>query len=180
MPASYADSYKKLVDTEIRTSVSRARPRKIYKILSYEYADGHVESYSGANACYVFVLGRYDGKMYCLKMTHIKPQVFFGWLKTVIIKNLKKEQIVSKRWLETMIPKSDRGGSKLFNNSVKGKPIYDKDPSPFRTYILKNIKQILWVELKLEELAKLYNIKLDDENLDNKKETEKNEAQPTK
>jgi hypothetical protein len=32
-------------------------------------------------------------------------------------------------------------------------------PDPFRTYILPNIKQVAWVEFKMEAIEKIYGIK---------------------
>jgi hypothetical protein len=165
----YSQLYNKLIATETKTSVTRLRPRKLYRILSYQYTDGHTQNFRGAKGVLIFVLGKFHGKIYCLKITEIKPEKFFRWLKTIMFKNLKEEHFHNLKFLENMIPKSDRAGEKLYNSAVKGKQIVKGDPSPFRTYIQKNIKQILWVELKTAQLEKMYGIRHE---IDNKHDNE--------
>jgi hypothetical protein len=75
-----------------------------------------------------------------------------------MFQNLKEEDFHNLKWLENFIPKSDKAGNKLFNTSVKGKSILSKQPSAFRTYLLENVKQISWIELKLEAVEKAYGI----------------------
>jgi hypothetical protein len=87
---SYAALYKPLIQSEITTSKSRMRVRKLYKIISYEYADGESKQFRGSNAVLIFVLGIFRKKVYCLKVTEIKPDKFFRWLKTIMFKNLNK------------------------------------------------------------------------------------------
>jgi hypothetical protein len=155
----YSTLYKNLIQSETATSKSRIRPRKVYKITGYEYADGHIESYRGSNSVLVFILGIFHKKVYCLKITEIKPEKFFKWLKSIMFKHLKEEDFHNLKYLENFIPKADKAGAKIYNTSVKGKSIMQKEPSAFRTYILPNIKQISWVEFKLEEIEKFYGIK---------------------
>ena len=64
----YATLYKNIIARDTPTSKSRIRPRKVYKITGYEYADGDTKSFRGSNAVYVFALGIFKGKMYCLKI----------------------------------------------------------------------------------------------------------------
>lgn len=155
----YSSLYKTIIARDTPTSKSRIRPRKVYKITGYEYADGDTKSFRGSNTVYVFVLGIFKGKLYALKITEIKPERFFKWLKTIMYQNLKEEDFHNLKWLENFIPKSDRAGTKLYNSFVKGKPIATKEPSTFRTYIIKNIKQISWIEFKLDVVEKFYGIR---------------------
>jgi len=158
----YAALYKPLIQSEIATSKSRMRVRKLYKIISYEYADGESKQFRGSNAVLVFVLGIFRKKVYCLKVTDIKPDKFFRWLKTIMFKNLKESDFDNLKWLENLTPKADKAGTKLYGSSVKGKTIMKGNPSPFRTYILPNIKQVAWCEFKMEAIEKIYGIKRTD------------------
>ena len=155
----YATLYKNLIQSEITTSKSKIRVRKLYKIIGYEYADGEVKQFRGSNAVLIFVLGIFRKKIYCLKVTEIKPDKFFRWLKTIMFKNLKEEDFKNRKWLENLTPKADKAGTKLYGSAVKGKSIMKQTPDPFRTYILPNIKQIAWVEFKMEAIEKIYGIK---------------------
>ena len=156
---SYATLYKPLIQSEITTSKSRMRVRKLYKIISYEYADGEAKQFRGSNAVLVFVLGIFRKKVYCLKVTDIKPDKFFRWLKTIMFKNLKESDFDNLKWLENLTPKADKAGTKLYGSTVKGKSIMKQTPQPFRTYILPNIKQVAWCEFKMEAIEKIYGIK---------------------
>jgi len=155
----YATLYKNLIQSEINTSKSRMRVRRVYKIVGYEYADGETKQFRGSNTVYVFVLGIFRKKVYCLKITEIKPEKFFRWLKTIMFKNLKEEDFKNLKWLENLTPKADKAGTKLYGSSVKGKSIMKGNPAPFRTYILPNIKQVAWVEFKMEVIEKAYGVK---------------------
>jgi hypothetical protein len=156
---SYATLYKPLIQSEITTSKSRMRVRKLYKIISYEYADGDTKQFRGSNAVLIFTLGIFRKKVYCLKVTDIKPDKFFRWLKTIMYKNLKESDFDNLKWLENLTPKADKTGTKLYGSSVKGKSIMKETPAPFRTYILPNIKQVAWCEFKMEAIEKIYGIK---------------------
>jgi hypothetical protein len=135
------------------------RVRKLYKIISYEYADGDTKQFRGSNAVLIFTLGIFRKKVYCLKVTDIKPDKFFRWLKTIMYKNLKESDFDNLKWLENLTPKADKAGTKLYGSSVKGKSIMKETPAPFRTYILPNIKQVAWCEFKMEAIEKIYGIK---------------------
>jgi hypothetical protein len=156
---SYATLYKPLIQSEITTSKSRMRVRKLYKIISYEYADGENKQFRGSNAVLIYTLGIFRKKVYCLKVTDIKPDKFFRWLKTIMYKNLKESDFDNLKWLENLTPKADKAGTKLYGSSVKGKSIMKETPAPFRTYILPNIKQVAWCEFKMEVIEKMYGIK---------------------
>lgn len=159
---SYYPLYQKLIEIDSATSITRVRPRKVYKITSYQYEDGHTEMYSGSKAVLIFVLGIYGGKLYAIKLSDIKPPVFFKWLKTAMLHNLKEEHFHDLKWLESLMMPGSKTGGTFFTTFVKGKPIYTKDPSSFRTYNIKGIKQISWVEFKLKELEKIYGVKHSD------------------
>jgi hypothetical protein len=155
----YSALYKKYIEIEKVTSIPRLRARKLYKITSYKYVDGHTESFNGSKSVYIFVLGIFKKKLYALKVSEIQPEKFFKWLKTAMLHNLTEASFHNLKWLENLVQPSPKSGSTIFNTLVKGKPIYTKEPHIFRTYNLQNIKQIMWVEMKTAELEKIYGIK---------------------
>jgi predicted metal-dependent peptidase len=95
------------------------RVRKLYKIISYEYADGDTKQFRGSNAVLIFVLGIFRKKVYCLKVTDIKPDKFFRWLKTIMFKNLKESDFDNLKWLENLTPKADKAGTKLYYDTLE-------------------------------------------------------------
>lgn len=155
----YSALYKKYIEIEKITSIPRLRPRKLYKLTSYKYIDGHTESFNGSKSVYIFVLGIFNKKLYALKVSEIQPEKFFKWLKSAMLHNLTEASFHNLKWLENLVQPSPKSGSTIFNTLVKNKPIYTKEPHIFRTYNLQNIKQIMWVEMKTKELEKIYGIK---------------------
>ena len=84
--------------------------------------------------------------------------MFFKWLKTIMLKNLKEEDFSNLKLLENLTIKTDKAGKRLYS-TLKGKSIINQNIPSFRTYILPNIKQISLVEFKMEEIEKVYGIK---------------------
>lgn len=155
----YSLQYKKFIDKEVKTSKSKLKPRKLYRITSYTYADGQQKVMSGANTTLIFSTGIYNKKLYCIKITEIRPDNFFRWLKTVMLKNLKEDDFVDDKLLSNYLIYGEKTGTKIFNTFIKGKTIYKKEPSSFRTYNIEGIKQISEVVLKTDKLASIYGIK---------------------
>lgn len=155
---SFALQYKKFIESESGVSKNLVNPRNVYRINVYKYADGETKSLSGQETALVFVLGvTPDKKLSCVKLSLIKPEIFFKWLKNLFIKGLDENTINSAAKLEDLLVVSDRAGKKLFSSFLKSHPIYDKDPESYRTYNLKGIKSIEEVTFKKEILAKYYN-----------------------
>jgi len=155
---SFALQYKKFIESEKGISKNLVSPRNVYRINVYKYADGETKSLSGQETALVFVLGvTPDKKISCVKLSLIKPEIFFRWLKNLFIKGLDESKFKSAAQLEDLVVISDRAGKKLFSSFLKSHPIYDKDPESYRTYNLKGIKSIEEVTFKKEILAKYYN-----------------------
>ena len=175
----YSLQYKKYIDKEIKTSKAKLKPRKIYRITSYKYSDGQQKVMTGVNTTLVFATGIYQKKLYCIKVTEIRPDNFFKWLKTVMLKNLKEDDFVDDKLLSNYLIFGEKTGTKLFNTFVKGKTIYKKEPSSFRTYNIDGIKQISEVVLKTDKLASIYGIKHHKDD-DTKKEENLDDAKTPK
>jgi hypothetical protein len=131
------------------------RPRNIYKINSYKYKDGVTKSLAGFETSIVFVIGISPEKVVsCLKISLIKPLLFFRWLVTLFEAGLSEEEIRNAELLEDLIVLDAKDGKKIFNQFVKRSRLYVQTPTPYRTYLLQNIKNIEEVKIKKEILLK--------------------------
>ena len=153
---SFSARYLPFIESEETVSKTLVRPRNLYKITSYEYIDGKTKTLTGPKTSYVFLLGIFEKKLNCIKITEVRPEMFFAWFKTIFQKTLTEEKVMEAEKLEDLIIRADRQGSKLFNSYVKGKPIYNHNPCPYRTYNLDGIKQIQEIKFKKEILKENY------------------------
>jgi hypothetical protein len=145
--------YKPLIESESSLSKTMIRPRNIYKINSYKYKDGVTKSLAGVETSIVFVIGISPEKVVsCLKITLIKPDLFFKWLKKLVRAGLSEEEMQNAESLEDLIIVDNKDGNKIFNQFVKPSRLYIQNPPAYRTYLLKNIKNIEEVKIKKEIL----------------------------
>ncbi len=154
----FALQYKPLIESETSVSKTLVLPRNVYRINSYKYSDGKQKTLSGTTTTLVFVIGRTpDKKLSCIKISDIKPEKFFDWLKKLYIKGLTEEMWNKAEKLEDLIVKADVGGNKIFNSFVKSDSIiYGDNPNIYRTYTLSGIKQIEEVKFKKDVLKSYY------------------------
>jgi hypothetical protein len=154
----FALQYKPLIESETSVSKTLVLPRNVYRINSYKYSDGKQKTLSGTTSTIVFVIGRTtDKKLSCIKISDIKPEKFFDWLKKLYIKGLTEEMWNKAEKLEDLIIKADIGGNKIFNSFVKSDSIiYGDNPNIYRTYTLSGIKQIEEVKFKKDVLKSYY------------------------
>jgi hypothetical protein len=147
--------YKPLIESESSLSKTMVRPRNIYRINSYKYSDGKTKSLAGVETSIVFVIGISPEKVVsCLKISLIKPDIFFKWLKKLVRAGLSEEEIQNTELLEDLIVLDAKDGKKIFNQFVKPSRLYVHNPPAYRTYLLKNIKNIEEVNIKKEILLK--------------------------
>lgn len=152
----FSARYLPFIETEEMVSKTLIRPRNLYKIVSYEYVDGKTKTLAGPKTSYVFVLGIFEKKLNCIKISEVRPERFFAWFKTIFKKSLTEEKVMESERLEDLIIFGDRQGNKLFNTYVKGKQIYLQNPCPYRTYNLDGIRQISEIKFKKEILKEHY------------------------
>ena len=149
----FALQYKLLIESESSISKTMIQPRNIYKINSYKYKDGKTKSLAGVETSLVFIIGISPDKIVsCLKISLIKPDIFFKWLKTLIRAGLNEEELQKAESLDDIILLDNKNGEKIFNQFVKRSRLYLQTPSTYRTYLLKNIKNIEEVKIKKEIL----------------------------
>jgi hypothetical protein len=152
----YSLQYKPLIESESSVSKTLVRPRNIYKINSYKYKDGNTKSLSGVETSFVFVIGITSDKVVsCIKLSLIKPDIFFRWLKTLIRAGLSEEALKNAESLEDIIVLDAKDGQTIFNQFVKTSRLYRQNPPTYRTYLLKNIKNIEQVTIKKDILLNL-------------------------
>jgi hypothetical protein len=147
--------YKPLVESEVPLSKTLVRPRNIYRINSYKYKDGKTKTLSGVETSIVFVIGISSEKVVsCLKLSLIKPEIFFKWLKKLMHTGITQETINNAKSLEDILVLDNKNGEKIFNQFVKSSRLYTQEPNPYRTYLLKNIKNIEEINIKKEILIR--------------------------
>lgn len=152
----YSLQYKPLIESESPLAKSLVRPRNIYKINSYKYKDGKTKSLAGVETSFVFVIGISPDKVVsCLKISLIKPDIFFKWLKTLIRAGLSEDELQKAESLEDIITIDAKDGQKIFNQFVKRSRLYHQNPPTYRTYLLKNIKNIEEITIKKDILLNL-------------------------
>ena len=144
--------YRPFIEKEDSISKILIRPKNVYKIVYYEYADGTAKTLSGPKTAYVFVIGIYDKKLVCLKISEMRPDKFFLWLNTIFQKSLTDERIDESKRLDEITIRSDRNGSTLYNRYVSGKSILTQGKNPYRTYNIDGIRQISEVIIKKDTL----------------------------
>ena len=149
--------YRPFIEKEDSISKILIRPKNVYKIVYYEYADGVAKTLSGPKTAYVFVIGIYDKKLVCLKISEMRPDKFFLWLKTIFQKSLTDKRIDESKRLDEITIRSDRNGSTLYSRYISGKAIITQTKNPYRTYNMDGIRQISEVVIKKDTLKEYFN-----------------------
>lgn len=150
---AYTHQYKQFLKPEVRVGKGEIRPRNIYRISTY--AAGTPPTKVGQESRYVFVIGKIDGKLHCIKLNEIKPIDF-----TNLINKLRDKRIPIKsdQALEELLKLFSKDGKQLFETYIKSNPkVYSSKMANYRTYILDSIQNV-W-EIRFEEgfLRELFN-----------------------
>jgi hypothetical protein len=154
----FVQQYNNIIESEKKVSKSLVKPRNIYKITSYQYVDGTKKSLSGPETAIIFVFGIYDKKFIGLKITEIKPEDFFKWLKKLFLANLTEEVISESKKLEELLVINDKAGSGIYESYVKNKRIGSTNKELYRTYNITGVKQISEVIIKKDYIKKYIKI----------------------
>lgn len=142
---AYTRQYTKFLKPEIRVSRGQIHPRNIYRITSYK--GGNPATKTGEDSRYVFVIGRVDDKVHCIKLNDIKPLDFTQFINKLRDKRIP---IKSDQALEELLKKFTWEGKSLFETYVKNNSkIYSPKLANYRTYTLQNIVNV-W-EIRFEE-----------------------------
>jgi len=155
----YSNQYNIFIQELKPASKATLKPKNVYKIVSYDYADGSSKQLTGVKTSYVFVIGIFDGKLNCVKISEFTPVKFFSWLKGLFQTTLTEQKIMEAEHLRDVIIRSDKAGSRMFNN-LKSSPLYNINPTPYRTYNLSGIKQIQEIVFKKSKLIEVSGVKV--------------------
>ena len=171
----YASQYMQYVEAEVPVSRTLVRPRNIYRIKNYTDVDGKSHSYTGNNSAIVFVIGIAEKKLWCVRLTDVRPVQFWNWMKPMFRPGLIINDKIKR--LEDMLIKDTRNGKKIFENHVKTKQIYNLKPEVFRTYELAGVNTISELKFDLNFLKSYF--KLKSEEIDSKYDDPKAETNKT-
>jgi hypothetical protein len=171
----YASQYMQYVEAEVPVSRTLVRPRNIYRIKNYTDVDGKSHSYTGNKSAIVFVIGIAEKKLWCVRLTDVRPVQFWNWMKPMLKKNLVINDKVKR--LEDILVTDTKNGKKIFENFVKTKQIYNLEPNVFRTYNLNGVNLIEELKFDLNFLKSYF--KLKSEEIDSKYDDPKAEANKT-
>lgn len=150
----FSKLYEQIAESEKKISKNLVRPRNIYKITSYEYSDGQTKSLSGPDTSIVFIFGIYGDKYLAIKISEIKPEEFFNWLKKLFLKGISDENFKEVEKLEEVLILSDKKGSTIYNAYIKNKKIGKTNKEIYRTYNIKGVKQISEIRIQKEYIKK--------------------------
>lgn len=150
--------YKPYIERARRVARTMIRPMNIYRIVLYRTVDDDLRRHVGEEHVFVFVIGVYDGKVNCLKISELNPMMFFTWLKNLVRVRSSAAIDKSNRLDEIMVREADRSGMSIFNRYVKNSPIvYDNQRNPiYRTYVVTGIKYGMEITLKKSILKAFY------------------------
>lgn len=141
----FANQYVPFLKYEFEAVKNRLKTRNFYKIVSYEYADGHKKTFSGPKATLIFLIGiTPDKKLKCIKISEVRPAKFFAWFKKIIKPSITCEQIkkfYDSQKFEKIIVEDTKMGSGIFSK-LKTDSVYNQNPESYRTYSLEGIKTI--------------------------------------
>lgn len=152
---SYIRKYNELMNPAIKISRAQIRPRNIYKITSYK--GGSRTTTSGEDSRYVFVLGKINNQIHCIKLNEIKPNDFSDLLFDLYD---KRTDIKNQQPLEDILKTFGIDGKQLFEQHIKRNGgIYGKGTNNYRVYSLDKIMDVSEIRYEYGFLRKL--MKLD-------------------
>lgn len=142
---AFTRQYTSFLTPEKRVPRSQIRPRNIYRITTYK--GGEPITKSGNDARYVFVVGKVDNKIHCIKLNDIRPTDFFNFINKLRDKRIP---IATDQSLELLLKKFSVDGRGLFESYIKNNTkIYSSKLGNYRTYVLEKITNVY--EIRFEE-----------------------------
>ena len=154
--------YKPYIENEERVTRKFLRPLEIYRISTYKYTDGGVESLAGPKSALVFCIGVVESKerLHCIKLSKIRPDYFFRFLKKIKNKSLTESKIDESEHLYDMMLEygSDKTGRVLYDRTISKLVEYKslkRIADPYRTYDINGIRYIRRVNFKKDILKQI-------------------------
>lgn len=169
---NYGPRYSAIIRGTKRIPRNLIKTNTIYRLISYEYANGITESLSGQRATLIFVFGIYKREIHALKLNVVNPDIFFRWLRRARNRSIKESAIKNSE-LSELIQQTEETGKAFFTSRIKGNSIYKIEPRAYRTYKFFNVKDIEEVYFKENDLIKIFgkpNVSQKDELVDKREE----------
>ena len=80
---AFTRNYTEIMKPEFRVSRGEIRPMNIYRISTYR--TGNPITKVGDDARYVFVIGKFEGKIHCIRLNDINPLDFTNFINATIV-----------------------------------------------------------------------------------------------
>jgi hypothetical protein len=142
---SFTRQYRQIMQPEKRVSRNNILPRNIYRISTY--TGSKPVTMVNDDSRWVFVIGRVDDKIHCIRLNEIKPLDFLKWLNKV---REKRTPIGKDNQLSLLLKKFSKQGKELWEQYIKNDPlVYKPGKSYYRIYTMSKIQNI-W-EIRFEE-----------------------------
>jgi hypothetical protein len=143
---AFTRDYKQIMQPEKRISRSNIVPRNIYRISTYTGSKPITKT--GDDSRWVFVIGKVDNKIHCIRLNEIKPLEFTKWLNKI---REKRTPIGSDQQMSLLLKRFSKEGNDLFESYIKNdsKVYKPTSKSTYRIYSLDKIQNI-W-EIRFEE-----------------------------
>ena len=152
---NYGPKYSSFIRDTKRIPRNLIKTNNIYRLISYEYANGETETVSGQRATLIFVFGIYKREVHALKLNTINPDILFRWLKRASSRRVTEKMLLESD-LPSLIKQSEETGKAFFTSRIKGNAIYKIEPRSYRTYKFFNIKDIEEVYFKSDKLESVF------------------------
>jgi hypothetical protein len=149
---AYTREYIQIFGATKKIPANRILTRNIYKIEAY--SGGRPPSETTDNSRYVFVIGKVDDKIHCLKLSDIKPTTFIEFLNTL---RDKRVAIKSQQDIRDVMKRFDNNGKVLFESHVKrNSNLYSTKLNNYRIYILDKIINVEEVQFEPNLLREIF------------------------
>lgn len=153
---NYILRYRKLIEKEQRVARNSIKPNNVYRMSTYKYVEGNTERLQGDNSTLLLVSGIYEGKIYGLKISYLKPEIFFKWAEEIVTENKVFQEDKKLISFNELAPSRDRKGERLYNEHIKNNSLIKKPDIPFRSYDRNGIRYISEVFFNREILESYY------------------------
>lgn len=157
---SFINQYIPLIEKQERISKTFISPLEIYRIAAYKYSGSGIKSLGGTSVSLVFAIGIYDAKFNCIKISDIRPDMFFNFMSKLKNKNLTEQKIDDSKFLYDLMVETGPGnsGKLIYDRYIKNSSdfnILKKMYNPYRTYDMAGLIYIQRVTLKKDYLKSI-------------------------
>jgi hypothetical protein len=153
---NFSRQYKGFIKQESRISRTQISPNNVYRLSTYKYSDGKTRTLRGEDETLIFVTGVYKKTIYGIKLSKIKPEIFFEWGQTIITEKdvLNEDNELVK--FSQLSPPMDVTGDRFYKNYIKTSKLLKKPQIPYRSYKLEGIRYVSEVYFKKDILESYY------------------------